>query len=258
MRALLPFRDVVSNWRGRPPAALEVALIALLALQAARLAWIAIGPIGPIGTADATEAATAAPIEALASWGDLFHRQAAGAATASLAGITLHGVRMDGTRSTAIIATADGQSAYRIGDRVASGLVLDAVAADHAWLRGNAGRHRIALATPAADVSRAPMAALPASTPAANGPRRVDPGQLLGTTGMRAQDGGYALVPRGNEALLRQAGLEPGDVLLAVDGEPLTPERMQELQAGAGARMQATLTVRRNGETRTIQLGRTP
>src|SRR3546814_6571572 len=87
----------------------------------------------------------------LATWGDLFHRRDIVATNASPGGISLHGVRLDDSAtipSSAILDVVSGQSSWRVGETVAAGIVLDAVATDHVWLRVNGSRQRVALPSP--------------------------------------------------------------------------------------------------------------
>ncbi|WP_407352257.1 type II secretion system protein N [Luteimonas sp. R10] len=253
--------------RGDRPAvlrtALEVALVLLLAVQAARLLWIVLAPLGPVGAA---LAAPAPPADtALSLSGDPFFPAArSGRAQASAHGYRLFGVRRDGNGGSAILAAGDGaQGAFRVGDEIADGVVLQAVGPDHAVLRAGGTDQRIALQESAATV-RTP-AARPAALPAARASgggdvgATVDPQQLLAQAGLRPRtEGGrvtgYTLIPRGGGALLRQAGLESGDVLLAVNGQALTPERMTELEQELARRDRAEITVQRGGETKTITL----
>ncbi|HBD21095.1 MAG TPA: general secretion pathway protein, partial [Arenimonas sp.] len=123
--------------------------------------------------------------------------------------------------------------------------------------------HRLAL--PAA------VSALPVAPPAQKAPAEapeptgtaIDPRQLLAEAGLRPRlrNGrldGFTLIQRGDGRTLRSAGLRSGDVLLAVNGEELTPERMAELgqmlQSGAVAGGATTLTLERDDQRHTITL----
>ncbi|MEZ0470480.1 type II secretion system protein N [Luteimonas salinilitoris] len=255
--------------RGDRPAvlrgALEVALVLLLAAQAARLLWIVLTPLGPIGTASAVPAPPAETPLSLS--GDPFFPSAhSGRARASALGYRLFGVRRGGNGGSAILAGSDGaQGAFRVGDEIADGVVLQAVGSDHVLLRAGGTDHRIALQETATATARTPSAppasALPAARASGSGDAgaAIDPQQLLAQAGLRARaEGGrvtgYTLIPRGGGALLRQAGLESGDVLLAVNGQALTPERMTELEQELARRDRAEITVQRGGETKTITL----
>lgn len=268
MHAVPPFRFAPGSAR-RLTAVAEAVLWLLLALQAARLAWILLEPAGPLGAPAAVTAAGdgGASTLRLATLGDPFYRggdRGGDAAAAGLDGYRLHGVRVDAQRSTAILGHDGRQRAYRVGDRIAAGVVLEAVAGDHALLRTAQGTVRLELRTPE-PAAGAPARALPAGNAATDGDRGHDgrhagggvaPAQLIAQAGLRAhEDGGYTLIPRGDDTALRAAGLRAGDVLLAVDGQPLTPERLAELQQHLSGRAGASLRVRRDGVVRTVAVG---
>lgn len=226
-----------------------------LAVPVASLLWMVLTPTGPIGALDAATASPTPPPSM--SRTDVFFRQstvASGpAGEGETLGYTLFGVRPGGDDNGAAILAhdSDPQTAYRVGDLVAPGLVLDAVGADHVLLRSQHKRHRI-------DMPKF----LPTSAPASGGlpsvgiePAAIDPQQLLAQAGLQVRAaGGYTVIPRGDGAVLRQAGLEPGDVLLSVNGQSLTAERLGELNNELKGRSQVTLTFERAGTTRSVTL----
>lgn len=124
---------------------LEGALIALLLVQAAPIATML--PLAAPSLPDALPATPpAARAPSLASWGDPFHRQEAAGDAAG--GYRLFGIRLAGTGSVAYLGHDGLQRAYRIGDEVAPGLALAAVATDHVVLRGAGGNARLTLPRP--------------------------------------------------------------------------------------------------------------
>jgi general secretion pathway protein C len=250
-------------------------LVLALSLHAARLVWLAVEPVAPPDRS--------API--LASAGDKefpvfkeynpFLPRASAAASFAEAteipgGLRLHGVRADGQGGgSAIIAgQAQPQLVYRPGQEVAPGLVLAAIAADHVVLAQGKIRLRLALAVPSASGGSASptlasylVAARPAaSSPAPRAPAvAIDPARLIAEAGLlpRTVDGritGYTLLPRGGGETLRRAGLASGDVLVALNGNRITPERYTELQQELTNAPEVQLTVERGSETRTITL----
>lgn len=252
--------DWRDRWQGRLPAWVEVALVVALAIQAARLAWLALVPPAPFGAA-APVASAAAPATAVAV--DPFYRRDTASASADVSGLRLFGLRAAGTGGgAAILADSDGvQAAYAVGDTVRPGAVLVAVASDHAVIESGGARRRLAFAADAAATAAAASilpaaAALPSAAPArTQPPSGIDPERLLSEAGLRPRmEGdrvtGYSVTPRGDGALLRQAGLQAGDVLLSVNGQPLTPERYAELADELARQPQITLTYQRGGETR--------
>ncbi|WP_184353197.1 type II secretion system protein N [Xanthomonas arboricola] len=263
-RALPSLKPLMSA-RGR--SALACVLLALLALQCARVVWVVIAPIGPLGTA---EAATAAGADVPALRRDVFYRSVP---ESSSDGVVLHGVRAGGTQAAAFLSSGDGkQGAYRIGDIVVPGVTVQAIASDHVLLRTRSGVRRLALvestasaaATSPAATTTAAVGGAPAVTSnvgIAAGTATaaaVDPQQLLTTAGLRAsEDGsGFTVMPRGDGALLRQAGLAPGDVLTQLNGRTLDAEHLRELQDELRDGQAATLTYRRDGQTHTMTLKR--
>jgi type II secretory pathway component PulC len=87
----------------------------------------------------------------------------------------------------------------------------------------------------------------------------VDTKKLLEEAGLRprtqgGQVTGYTLLPRGAGETLSRAGLAAGDVLVALNGNRLTPERYSEIEQELTGASQVQLTVERGNETKTITL----
>jgi len=250
--------------------ALEIALVAALAVQAARLTWTLAAPTGPIGkpAAAAAPAAPRADLSILAQF-DPFFRVAAGpgaaaAQPASSGGFTLYGVRaLPGGRGSAILGSEGQQRFYDVGDEVEPGLMLAVVGADHVILSRGGSRQRVSFPRPAPGsvvLPAAPAAPAPAATaegPAVNVKRLLDQTSLV----PRLRDGqaaGYQVIPRGQGDALRAAGLQRGDVLLAVDGVVLTPERVSQLQDELSQATGAELRFERNGQVMTTRIRMAP
>lgn len=235
-------------------------LAMLLAVQALRLVRLVVTPIGPLGMrSSAIE--TTSDLSVLGR--DVFFRSVS---EVNSDGLVLHGVRAGGAHAAAYLSHGEGgQGAYRVGDVVLPGVVVQAIAADHVLLRTGSGMRRLAL------IDTAPQ--MPATTPPTAGTAAavmsnvgnatnavaiagVDPQQLLSTAGLRAsEDGsGFTIMPRGDGALLRQAGLAAGDVLTQINGRTLDAEHLRELQDELRNGQAATLTYRRNGQTHTMTL----
>ncbi|WP_017173820.1 type II secretion system protein N, partial [Xanthomonas phaseoli] len=110
--------------------AVACGVVALLVLQGVRLLWLVLTPIGPLGTAQRASV-TRPDVSALRR--DVFYRSAS---DANSDGIVLHGVRAGGTQAAAYLSGSDGrQGVYRVGDTVAPGVVVQAIAADHVLVR---------------------------------------------------------------------------------------------------------------------------
>lgn len=263
--ALTP--DLRLRWRDGLPQVVEVALVVLLAVQAARLLWMLAVPPAPVGDFEA-QTPDGAPLISLRSSGDPFFRtpSAAGSRDA-VPGYRLFAVRSGPDGGSAILAGKDGvQAAYRVGDAVADGVVLQAVGADHAILRIGGADHRLSLqegipaaATKAGRARTTALASTRPASPATASGDPVDASRLLSSAGLRPhmendRIAGYTLIGRGDTTQLRQAGLEPGDVLVAINGQQLNAERMAELEQELASRDEARITVRRDGGTQTIIL----
>jgi general secretion pathway protein C len=249
--------------------ATEVAMVVLLAVQAARLAWLLLPP-APLGSMPAAEAGRAMAVRPDFLAIDAFYPATSTAAAVSDAsGLRLFAVRPAAAGGSAILAERDGpQRSHAVGEDVAPGVRLAEVHADHVVLDGSGGRSELRFASatghPAARTAVAPPPAgsvpagsVPAGSDAAGG--AIDPAQLLAQAGLAPveSDGrtaGYTVIPRGNGAVLRQAGLQAGDVLLSVNGQELTPERYAELAGELTGAASITLTYRRDGQLRTATL----
>ena len=247
----------------------EVLLLLVLAFLAARLGWQLLTPVGPFGA----PSATLLPVAVDPTLAARAFSQGGGGITDAAApdtgGLALFGVRLgsDPSRSTAILGNAAGnQASYAVGDQVAPGVTLASVAAGHVMLSRGGSPVRLSLpnAPAAAVVAPAPRmaASLPAQSPA-SAPALVDPAQLLAQTGLRprlsaGRVDGYTVIPRGDGAMFRRAGLEAGDVLLTVNGQELTPERIGEIDQLLRSTPSVVVTLERAGERQTLTLQMEP
>lgn len=248
--------------------AAELAIVLLLGLQAARLAWLLLPPAS-LGTLPA-EAAPDLPVQPARLAIDAFHPQRSPVASADTSGLRLFAVRPAAGGGSAILAMADGpQRSIAVGADVVPGVTLAEVLPDHVVLDSSGRRSELRFARPdAAPATRAPApappvpaatAAAPPSAPEPAAGPQINPAELLAGMGLRPEEAdgritGYTVIPRGNDAVLRQAGLQAGDVLLSVNNEALDPERhaaLAETLAGADT---ITFTFRRDGQIRSATL----
>lgn len=280
-------RDRLADWRGWLPTAAEIVLWLLLAVQAMR--WVALilvpaqpspQTVSPQATADGDTRLPAV---------DLFYRQDhadGGTAGAAALGYRLFGLRTGPDGASAILGKDGKQASYAVGEGLAPGVVLTAVAADQAWLAANGQRHRLVLPAFDAGGARAGSAgALPvgttpvradaavsptvpatnaaaaeprppaAGTPAPASTTGISARQLLDASGLAGAAGGLATkLPGGPSALLRMAGLRDDDVVLSVDGRPLDRSRLDALGGELAGRKQVTLQYRRDGRIHTTTL----
>lgn len=230
---------------------LEPLMLILLAVQLARLAWLAL-PAAPIGEA---EAASIAPAGALPRM-EVFYRAAAAAATGAhdSSGYQLRGVRVDALGGSAILAGPDGkQQSYPVGASVVPGLVLHAVGAGYAVLRGPQGLQRLELPVTAPAAGERAAALPAAEVPDAAAP--AGPAAVLAQAGLAMdQAGRWTVNPRGDAALLLAAGLRGGDIIEQVNGQQLTAEHAEALARELPPGAPVTLTLLRDGQRQTVTL----
>lgn len=244
--------------RPTPATALELALIAFVAVAAARLIWTAATPLGPLGDWQAP-AALAGPAQggALGSFDPFFRLAEGGPAMVTGLNLQLFGVREDRAtgRGSAIIQLPDGsQGSFAVGEEIMPGVTLAEVGFDSITIDRGGAREQLFLdqSTPApqaAPTGETTATEVPVPTASATpqaAPLRFEPrvgeNQIDGLTVAPGGDGGAAF---------RAAGFQPGDVIVAVNGQRVTSPAQAEqiLRAGGGT---ATLTVERGG--RNVQI----
>ena len=140
------------------------------------------------------------------------------------------------------------------GDHIVDGAVLDTIAVDRIFLRSNGKLEELrlqarggSLASPQA--SGAPLP--PSGTTIAPSANQATPAQLATDVILQPdlRDGavtGYRLSPRGN-GYFEKAGLEPGDLVLRINGESVEGMSPDALQAAVMASETISLDVVRNG-----------
>lgn len=231
--ALIPRRRVYSI--------VELALLALLAIQCARLAWTIVTPVGPLGDWRAPLPGGGGSGAAMLRSFDPFFRLEPTAAQGQAATVTalplvLFGTRTNGAtgRGSAIIGAPDGeQKSYAVGDEVAPGVTLKAVAFDHVTLsRGGADEDlfidQSGGAATSATADGAPGSVLDAN--AGNGSGRAAPislARLKAEIGFipRVDGGrvtGLVVRPQGAGTAFRQIGLVEGDIVTQIGGRPVS------------------------------------
>ena len=247
--------DGTSPW----PRIIEATLIVLLAIQAARLLWLLL-PAAPLGAANGGDSGPVAPALPMA---DLFFRAtsvATNGPSADAAGFTLRGIRIGSDGGSVILADGSGrQQSYTLGESPAPGLRVQQIGRGFAILQDGSGARRLELLAPvsgAAPRIEAPSRAAAAPTAGAAAPTAAD---LLASAGLSpAEGGGFTVNPRGDANPLRAAGLQAGDRIVAIDGQDLTAERVAALRDELAPGAPVTLTVVRDGQSRTVTLTAPP
>lgn len=166
--------------------------------------------------------------------------------------------------ASATIRTPDNKTnVFKPGEEIISGVVLEQVLTDNqVLLRRNgvleslrkegSGEGFLTLAEPEAPPINAPVAQ--------TGPLQVTDGQALFNSlsiqGVRDGNNltGYRLSPRDDGALMRAAGLMPGDVLVAFDGDNISDIEPADVRDRLVNGSTISLTVKRQGTTETVTL----
>lgn len=238
----------------------ECVLTVALAAVLAQVVWDIVEPMPP---ATAGEAAISAPraspvlrFAALTS-ADPFHRDlGAPAARAfnaprapeTMLSLELFGIRADGAQGgSVIIGTPDNkQDVYFIGDEILEGVRLERILQDHVEIRRNGVSEALSFARDQKVASTsAPNAA---SDAAGAGHIEANLRRFLSVVRFVPASGGkgLAISETSDRALLRQAGLEQGDVVLSINGLAATDIGALRNLAEAGARS-LTLEIERRG-----------
>jgi len=268
-------REAVAARPDRVRSAVEATLALLLIVQLGRLVWIAVEPV------DAPAAPVTRPEVKPVDYSvfrrfDAFFRTGGQSSLAedTAAGssqMRLFGVRSDGAGGgSAIIGLADGrQLSVAVGETIEPGLVLRSVASDHVVLaRGNSLSRLIFSEVPVGAATPPPPPPVPQTvTPTpepASAPAGVDPARLVSEASLRPRMqglriNGFTVSSRGDSPALAAAGLQSGDVILAVNGQPLDrPDRIVALRGQLADAASAEIRFERNGavQTTTIRTGR--
>ncbi|MEP2103704.1 MAG: type II secretion system protein N [Parasphingorhabdus sp.] len=218
-------------------------LAVLLVIQVVRLIWLLVTPLGPVGDWQAREVQILSPQSRLSLFNsfDPFYRKGP-ATTANVVTslqLTLFGIRMNegSGLGSAILAGPDGvQESYAVGEEIMSGVKLDVVHFDHVVIDRGGTKESLYLdqSVPAQTVggedtdaeaqqtaglqvqsSEGPIGQAPAAAVIANAldlaPRSAD-GKVTGVV----------VSPRGDGDLFRAAGFMDGDIIVSVNGQPIS------------------------------------
>lgn len=247
--------------------AMELVLLSLLAVQCARLVWTFVTPLGPVGEWKAGSGLRPVAPDAsavLGSFDPFFRLSGGGAAPAVVTSLNLKlfGVREDRAsgRGSAIIGTPDGQQkSYAVGEEIMPGVTLTAVGYDHVTVSrgGTAEQLYLDQSTPATVVApgvQAPPPVAPPPPPPVSMMRtetappapeiqvqpRIEAGQVTGVT----LEG----------SALRAAGLQPGDVVTSINGQPIRSAEQARAIAAQLRGGEANVEVERGGRTVSLRV----
>ncbi len=260
--------------RVNAPLVATVVLALLLAVQAGRLIWLFVEP-----APEAPQAAPRVTPEAdttIFQRFDAFFRTGGQSSLAEATGadatqMRLYGVRAGGPGGgSAIIGLSDGrQVSVGVGEEVEPGLVLQSVGSDHVLLARGGSISRLIFteappgtpappAAPATPQVETPQASAPATTPAAA--PQVDPARLVAQAGLRPRlkglgVSGFTVTSTGDGGALRAAGLQSGDVILAVNGSELnSPQAIAGLRNRLSGATSAEIRYERDGAVQTTTI----
>lgn len=258
----------------------ELGLIALIAVQCARLVWTVATPVGPVGDWQAQSGGGAGAASAGAAGFDPFFRLAgqSGPVAVTSLNLKLYGVRQDQAsgRGSAIIGTPDGaQRSFAVGEEIMPGVVLKAVDFDSVTITREGADEQLYMdqsgAVPVVGPAEpaAPGLAPPATTRTTPPPPVVvappEPPQAKGDAArdIRVQPRmngrevtGLAVFPQGTGDAFRAAGLAPGDVVIAVNGQRIrSAAHARELAGALAGPRPPQLQIERDGRVMTLQPG---
>jgi general secretion pathway protein C len=233
------------------------ALAIFTAVQTARLFWILLTPVGPVNDWRAPSVnivPQSARMALFAGFDPFFRNDAAADSTQNVTSLslTLFGVRTNESSGggSAIIAGEDGvQTSYAIGEEVAPGVTLDSVAFDHVILSRGGVKESLYLdqSVPAETVSP-PASGTSATPPAPGGGLNAETLQKSIGFAPRNEGGrvtGLVLQARDDGTMLRLAGFQAGDIVVGVNGRPVSSAADIASQIRPGARL--SVEVERGG-----------
>jgi general secretion pathway protein C len=264
--------DLGRALKGGAPVLLELAVLFCAGGSAAAVSWALLEPMDSTagGHMAADPFASASPLAARLA-ADPFLKQAPTAALASFGsaeGYALHATRVSASGLSAILS-APGlpQMSYAVGAPVGPDSRLVSVAHDHVVLERAGQRIRVAFPPPGASLiaplnpagpAQPAQIAVVAAAPAASASTQTDIAAAMGFETVPRGDGrlGLSVSPGGESGLAAAAGLQTGDIVLALNGRDITHDglaaRQGELLSGAPLEIR----FERNGQVLTTRLGR--
>lgn len=195
--------------------------------------------------------------------------------------LKLIGLRMStegGDASNATIRTPNGMAEnFTVGDELLAGVTLERILSDRViinrdgasetLMRGDRGEGLSVITdesrtTPPEAATLRPTTSIDASArpePSIITAQFSGPDVFFGAvSASEAREGdtviGYRLSPIGSAEIMRQAGLQPGDIVQSVNGVPLTGEGVADLIDRIAAAETADLIINRDGSIQTVRL----
>jgi general secretion pathway protein C len=247
--------------------AAELLLLVLIAVQTARLIWTMATPLGPVGDWKAAGGpGVRADAAVFAAFDPFFRLSAGGPVVVTSLNLRLTGVREDRAtgRGSAIIQLPDGrQLSFMVGEEVMPGVTLTAVGFDNVTISRAGAQEQIFMdqSTPAPAVIVDPNSTTP--VPPGAPPQVVTPqGPVPPTmTGMinfaprmvgRTVNGVIVTAGGDGGRAFSAAGFQPGDVIVAVNGQRVTS--LEQARAALGAGGVVSIMVERAGRGVPLQV----
>lgn len=235
-------RPVQAKASSDPGQWIEAILLVLLLIQVARLLWTLVTPVGLFGEWHAREPVVVGSDarRALFAGFDPFFRTGAmagagqGAQQVTTLPLKLYGISLNeasGLGSAIIADESDVQTSYAVGDEITPGVILKAVAFDHVVIQRGGATETLYIDQSSGAVAEgegAPGAVAPADAiPAPRTTGALDPRTLASALGFapRTESGkvtGIVISAQGSGDLFALAGFKPGDIIVQVNGQPVT------------------------------------
>lgn len=271
--------------------ALEIFLAAVCALILARLIWLVAFPGGAVATY--TDRPLASPISGPSGaislsvdrtvlisdnpFASTELEEIVVSAPETSLNLQLDGLRMSDSSSVlgnAIIRAQSGiASNYQVGDEIIAGVTLERILSDRVIINRDGVSETLMLGGRGAGLSvisddsqtvatgatantsgASPQVSLPPITGRVAGPDVLFTAMSIASVRMDSGAEGYRLSPRGSVEIMRQAGFEPGDVLLQINGTSVANIDVDSVLGELESVDTAILRVDRDGTERTIRL----
>jgi len=214
----------------------EAMLLVLLIIQVARLLWTLVTPVGPLGEWRAREPVVVSSDarRALFAGFDPFFRTGAtageGMRQVTALPLKLYGVSLNeasGQGSAIIADESDVQTSFAVGDEIAPGVVLKAVAFDHVVIQRGGATETLFIDQSSGAVADGGETADDGVTPAQPSAGALEPATLASALSLvpRTESGkttGIVVGEQGDGGMLALAGFRPGDIIVQIDGQPVT------------------------------------
>jgi general secretion pathway protein C len=247
-RAVASVRSVARSVS--PGDVLVASALVFAAVQAARLTWTILTPLAPIGDWQQTAVDIVPASERPALFGsfDPFFRSQQAATSSDIVTslpLTLFGIRTNEASGggSAIIAGADGvQNSWSVGETIMPGAVLHSVAFDHVVISNNGVLEKLFIdqSVPAENVTPTPAAV--ETAPVAEAGVKINAQSLQQSIGLAPRnEGGKAtglvVSAKDDGTMMRIAGLQKGDVIISINGRPVSAASELVAQLRPGARL---------------------